>query len=93
MTRKKVIIACTRRRVSETIRIQLTELIGEYADVSLLVVSENSISGINCDLVVAISDEVAKWIAPFLIVIVDINRKFAHPRASCTHAISFLSCS
>ena len=66
MTRKKVIIACTRRRVSETIRIQLTELIGEYADVSLLVVSENSISGINCDLVVAISDEVAKWIAPFL---------------------------
>ena len=66
MTRKKVIIACTRRRVSETIRIQLTELIGEYADVSLLVVSENSISGINCDLVVAISGEVAKWIAPFL---------------------------
>ena len=62
MTRKKVIIACTRRRVSETIRIQLTELIGEYADVSLLVVSENSISGINCDLVVAISDEVAKWL-------------------------------
>ena len=44
----------------------MTELIGEYADVSLLVVSENSISGINCDLVVAISDEVAKWIAPFL---------------------------
>ena len=28
-----------------------------------------------------------------IIVIVDINRKFAHPRASCTHAISFLSCS
>lgn len=65
--KKKVIIACTRRSVSEFLRIQLEELLGEYADVGMLLVNQKQVGRIRCDLVIAISEEVVKEISPLLI--------------------------
>lgn len=67
MEKKKVIIACTRRRVSEYIRAQLEEMLGGYAKVGMLLVSQEVSCRIRCDLVIAISEEIANQVAPFLI--------------------------
>lgn len=66
MEKKKVIIACTRRRVSESIQKQLENMLGDYADVRLLLINEEQVGKIYCDLVIAISEEVAGYIAPYL---------------------------
>lgn len=65
--KKKVIIACKRRRVSEYIRSQLEEMLGDYADVGMLIVNQEPTCRIRCDLVIAISEEIAKQVAPYLI--------------------------
>lgn len=67
MGKKKVIIACTRRRVSEDIRTQLEEMLGGYAEVGMLLISQEVSCRIRCDLVIAISEEIANQVAPFLI--------------------------
>ncbi|MCB6609561.1 sigma 54-interacting transcriptional regulator [[Clostridium] symbiosum] len=64
--KKKVIIACTRRRVSEYIKEQLEELLGEYADIGMMLINQESACRIRCDLVIAISEEMAKQVAPML---------------------------
>ena len=64
--KKKVILACTRRRVSEYIREQLEKMLGEYADFGMLLVNQEMPGQIRCDLVVAISEETAKQVAPLL---------------------------
>lgn len=67
MEKKKVIIACTRRRVSEYIRAQLEKMLGGYAEVGMLLVNQEVSCRIRCDLVIAISEEIANQVAPFLI--------------------------
>ena len=64
--KKKVILACTRRRVSEYIREQLEKMLGEYADFGMLLVNQEMPGQILCNLVVAISEETAKQVAPLL---------------------------
>lgn len=64
--KKKVIIACTRRFVSEYIKKQLEDMLGEYAKVSMLLVNQDISARISCDLVVAITEEMAKRVAPML---------------------------
>lgn len=64
--KKKVIIACTRRQVSEYIKEQLEEMLGEFAEISMLLVNQTPACFVRCDLVIAISEEMAKQVAPML---------------------------
>ena len=64
--KKKVIIACTRRQVSEYIKIQLQELLGGYGGISMILVMQEPPCRIRCDLVIAISEEMAKQVSPML---------------------------
>lgn len=67
MQKKKVVIACKRRSVSQFIQDQLEEMLGDYADISMVLVNEEPNLKIHCDLVIAISEEIARKTIPMLL--------------------------
>lgn len=63
---KKVLIVCARRLAAEYVRGQLEAMLSGYARVDILEAGEEFAGRIRCDLVIAVSEEVAKQAAPFL---------------------------